>query len=89
MVHDRWAESGELVAISSDTSFYILKYNREMVDAYLASGEPVDENEGIEDAFELLYEIGERVRTVRSGRERHPVVWRQWPSASLSRGSST
>lgn len=51
------------VAIASDTSFYILKYNREMVDAYLASGEPVDENEGIEDAFELLYEIGERVRT--------------------------
>jgi coatomer subunit beta' len=58
-----WAESGELVCISSDTSFYILKYNREMVDTYLASGEPVDENEGIEDAFELLYEIGERVRT--------------------------
>jgi len=58
-----WSENGELVTIGSDQSFYILRYNRELVDNYLASGEPVDENEGIEDAFELLYEIGERVRT--------------------------
>ncbi|KAG5523403.1 hypothetical protein RHGRI_035270 [Rhododendron griersonianum] len=57
-----WADSGDLVAIASDTSFYILKYNRDVVSAHLDSGRPVDE-QGVEDAFELLYEINERVRT--------------------------
>ncbi|PSR96848.1 Coatomer subunit beta, partial [Actinidia chinensis var. chinensis] len=57
-----WADSGDLVAIASDTSFYMLKYNRDIVSAHLDSGRPVDE-QGVEDAFELLYEINERVRT--------------------------
>ncbi|XP_051197725.1 coatomer subunit beta'-1 isoform X3 [Lolium perenne] len=57
-----WADSGDLVAIASDTSFYILKYNRDVVAAYLEGGKPVDE-EGAEDAFELLHEVNERVRT--------------------------
>ncbi|PIA42559.1 hypothetical protein AQUCO_02000182v1 [Aquilegia coerulea] len=57
-----WADSGDLVAIASDTSFYILKYSRDIVSSYLDSGKPVDE-EGVEDAFELLTETNERVRT--------------------------
>ncbi|CAL2245583.1 unnamed protein product [Prunus armeniaca] len=57
-----WADSGDLVAIASDTSFYILKYNRDIVSSYLDSGRPVDE-QGVEDAFELLHEMNERVRT--------------------------
>ncbi|KAL0425061.1 UNVERIFIED_CONTAM: Coatomer subunit beta'-2, partial [Sesamum radiatum] len=57
-----WADSGDLVAIASDTSFYILKYNRDVVSAHLDSGRSADE-QGVEDAFELLYEINERVRT--------------------------
>jgi coatomer subunit beta' len=57
-----WADSGDLVALRSDNSFYILKYNREAVSAYLESGQPIDE-QGVEDAFELLYEISERIRT--------------------------
>ncbi|XP_027122661.1 coatomer subunit beta'-1-like [Coffea arabica] len=57
-----WADSGDLVAIASDTSFYILKYNRDVVSAHLDNGKSVDE-QGVEDAFELLYEINERVRT--------------------------
>ncbi|KAJ6715238.1 COATOMER SUBUNIT BETA'-1 [Salix viminalis] len=40
-----WADSGDLVAIASDTSFYILKYNREIVSSYFDSGKPVDEQE--------------------------------------------
>jgi len=56
------ADGGDLVALRSDNSFYILKYNREAVSAYLESGQPVDE-QGFEDAFELLYEISERIRT--------------------------
>ncbi|KAJ8539274.1 hypothetical protein K7X08_013526 [Anisodus acutangulus] len=55
-----WADSGDLVAIASDTSFYILKYNRDVV--HLDSGRSVDE-QGVEEAFELLNEINERVRT--------------------------
>ncbi len=35
---------------------------REMVAAYLESGKPEDE-QGVEDAFELLHEISEHVRT--------------------------
>ncbi|MCO5594209.1 hypothetical protein L7F22_048234 [Adiantum nelumboides] len=57
-----WADSGDLVTISSDNSFYILKYNRDAVAAHTESGKPIDE-QGVEDAFELLHEISERVRT--------------------------
>mmetsp|Transcript_32188 Transcript_32188/g.44654 ORF Transcript_32188/g.44654 Transcript_32188/m.44654 type:complete len:968 (-) Transcript_32188:442-3345(-) len=64
-----WSESGEYVAIACEASFYILRYNREAVDEYLssvASGEAAaagEETDGLEDAFDLLHEIGERVRT--------------------------
>ncbi|KAJ4757210.1 hypothetical protein LUZ62_067585 [Rhynchospora pubera] len=57
-----WADSGDLVTIASDSSFYILKYNRDVVSAYFEGGQPVDE-QGVEDAFELLHEVNERVRT--------------------------
>ncbi|KAH7290701.1 hypothetical protein KP509_30G060200 [Ceratopteris richardii] len=57
-----WADSGDLVTISSDNSFYILKYNRDAVAAHTEAGKPLDE-QGVEDAFELLHEISERVRT--------------------------
>ncbi|KAL2932459.1 Coatomer subunit beta'-2 [Bienertia sinuspersici] len=57
-----WADSGDLVAIASDTSFYILKYNRDAVASFVDSGKQIDE-QGVEDAFELLHETSERVRT--------------------------
>lgn len=57
-----WADSGDLVAIASDSTFYILKYNRDTVVSHFNSGMPSDE-QGVEDAFELLHEINERVRT--------------------------
>ncbi|KAG6733793.1 hypothetical protein I3842_01G241200 [Carya illinoinensis] len=57
-----WADSGDLVAIASDTSFYILKYSRDVVSSHFDSGRPVDE-QGVEDTFELLHEVNERVRT--------------------------
>uniref|UniRef100_A0A0D3BML7 Uncharacterized protein n=1 Tax=Brassica oleracea var. oleracea TaxID=109376 RepID=A0A0D3BML7_BRAOL len=57
-----WADSGDLVAIASDTSFYILKYNRELVSSHFDSGRSTEE-EGVEDAFEVLHENDERVRT--------------------------
>nr|CAB3468287.1 unnamed protein product [Digitaria exilis] len=57
-----WADSGDLVTIASDSSFYILKYNRDLVSSHLDGGASAGE-EGVEDAFELLHEINERVRT--------------------------
>ena len=35
---------------------------RDIVSSYLESGKPVDE-QGVEDSFELLHEVNERVRT--------------------------
>ena len=58
----RWSDSGELVAIVSESSFYILRMDNQAVDAFLASGEEA-EDDGLEDAFELLNEVSERVRT--------------------------
>lgn len=60
--HVYWSDNGDLVAIVAESSFYVLKFNRDVVDNYLASGKPVDED-GIEDAFELQTEVSERVRT--------------------------
>ncbi|GAA0140697.1 vesicle coat protein [Lithospermum erythrorhizon] len=57
-----WAESGDMVAIASDSSFFILKYNRDVVAEHLDSGRSTDD-EGVELAFDLLYDINERVRT--------------------------
>ena len=60
----KWSDSGELVAIMSETSFYILRLDSEAVNSFLASGEEA-EDDGLEDAFELLNEVSERVRTGR------------------------
>jgi hypothetical protein len=40
----------------------ICALQRDVVASYLEGGKPVDE-EGVEDAFELLHEVNERVRT--------------------------
>ena len=61
----RWSDSGELVALISESSFYILRLDSEAVDSFLASGAEA-EDDGLEDAFELLNEVSERVRTGKS-----------------------
>eukprot|EP00271_Cylindrocystis_brebissonii_P010156 TRINITY_DN26257_c0_g1_i1.p1 TRINITY_DN26257_c0_g1~~TRINITY_DN26257_c0_g1_i1.p1 ORF type:complete len:919 (-),score=227.95 TRINITY_DN26257_c0_g1_i1:1148-3904(-) len=58
-----WSDSGDRVAIASESSFYILQYNRDLVQKHLDEGQPVDEQQGVEDAFEVLHEVSERVRT--------------------------
>ena len=57
-----WSEDGSLVVIASDSSFYILKYSAAAAAAYFDSPEAQNE-EGSDEAFELLHEVGERVRT--------------------------
>jgi coatomer subunit beta' len=56
-----WSDNGELVAIAGDASFYILQLNRAAVDAAFAGGADLDDD-GIEDAFELVAEVPEKIR---------------------------
>ncbi|CAE6490017.1 unnamed protein product [Rhizoctonia solani] len=58
-----WSPNGTLVAITSDDSFYILKFDRDSYVAALEQG-PVGD-EGVEDAFELMAEIPEIVKTAK------------------------
>ena len=58
----KWSGGGDLVAIVGESSFYVLRYTREAVEAAVEAGTELDED-GIEDAFELQTETSEAVRT--------------------------
>ncbi|XP_018539629.1 coatomer subunit beta' [Lates calcarifer] len=60
--HILWSDSGELVCIATDESFFVLHYLPEKASAALESNEEMSED-GIEDAFEVLGEVQEVVRT--------------------------
>ncbi|KAK3749186.1 hypothetical protein QZH41_010375, partial [Actinostola sp. cb2023] len=57
-----WADSGELCCISTDDSFFILKYSADNVARALENREEITED-GIEDAFDVQGEIEEIVKT--------------------------
>ena len=57
-----WNEGGELVCISTEESFFILKYNSEAAAKSLQTKENLTED-GVEDAFEVVAEIQEVVKT--------------------------
>ena len=57
-----WSESGELLCIATDESFFILKYSTEALDKAKENPESVTED-GIEDAFDVVGEIEETVKT--------------------------
>ena len=56
-----WNETGEIVLLACDDSYFVLRYNKEAVAAAVASGQVGEE--GIEEAFELLHELSDKVRT--------------------------
>ena len=58
----KWSGGGDLVAIIGESSFYVLRYEREAVEAAVEAGAEMDED-GIEEAFELQTETSEAVRT--------------------------
>lgn len=60
--HIFWSDSGELVCIATDESFFILRYMADKVAAALEKKEDITED-GIEDAFEVLGEVQEVVKT--------------------------
>uniref|UniRef100_A0A4W6F5U6 Coatomer subunit beta' n=1 Tax=Lates calcarifer TaxID=8187 RepID=A0A4W6F5U6_LATCA len=60
--HIFWSDSGELVCIATEESFFILRYLADKVAASQENNEGVTED-GIEDAFEVSGEIQEIVKT--------------------------
>ncbi|CAD6930272.1 unnamed protein product, partial [Tilletia controversa] len=59
-----WSTTGELAAIVGEDSFYILAYNADAYATALDAGEAI-EDEGVEDAFEVVTEISDTARTAR------------------------
>lgn len=53
-----WSGSGNLVVISAEDTFYVLRFDREAYNARLESGESIGD-EGVEEAFEVIAEISE------------------------------
>ncbi|OZC09928.1 coatomer subunit beta' family protein [Onchocerca flexuosa] len=56
--HVYWSDNAEMVAIASDDTFYILKYNKEAVENVAAA-----DIDGIEDAFDVIGEVQESIKT--------------------------
>lgn len=57
-----WSENGELCCITTDESFFVLKYNPEAVEKAHGNREEIGED-GIEEAFDVVGEIDETVKT--------------------------
>jgi hypothetical protein len=53
-----WSDSGELVCLACEDTFYILRFSRENYVAAVQSGEV--EDDGVEAAFEVITDISER-----------------------------
>ena len=54
-----WSTTGTLVAIVSEDSFYILKFDRDAYTAKLEEGVEITD-EGVEEAFDVVAEISDR-----------------------------
>ncbi|KAK9451268.1 coatomer WD associated region-domain-containing protein [Limtongia smithiae] len=57
-----WSDSRELVTLACEDTFYVLKFNKDAYDAAVQAGQ-VDEDEGVEEAFEVITDVNETVRT--------------------------
>ena len=57
-----WSETGELCCIATEESYFVLKYDQEKVAAAADNPDKVSED-GIEDAFDVIGEVQESVKT--------------------------
>ena len=57
-----WSDSGELVCLAADDTYYILRYSPEAVSNATATNQGIDED-GVEAAFEVVGEVAESVKT--------------------------
>ena len=58
-----WSENGEMCCITTDESYFILKYVQENVVTALENKDEMVTEDGIEEAFDVLGEIEEIVKT--------------------------
>lgn len=58
-----WSENGEMCCITTDESYFVLRYVAENVAAALENKDEMITEDGIEDAFDVLGEIEEVVKT--------------------------
>ncbi|KAF9535194.1 coatomer protein [Crepidotus variabilis] len=59
-----WSGTGSLVAIASEDSFYILRFDRDAYTAQVDQGAEITD-EGVEEAFEVIADIQESVKTAK------------------------
>ncbi|KDQ63948.1 hypothetical protein JAAARDRAFT_27621 [Jaapia argillacea MUCL 33604] len=59
-----WSGTGTLVAIATEDSFYILRFDRDAYNAKLEEGGDIGD-EGVEDAFDVVAEVPESVKTAK------------------------
>ena len=59
----QWNAAGDSVTVVCDTSFYLLRFDAGAVEAALAGGAEIDPEDGLEEAFEVVHEVNEQVRT--------------------------
>ncbi|KAF8165977.1 coatomer protein [Crassisporium funariophilum] len=59
-----WSGTGGLVAIATEESFYVLRFDRDAYNAKLEEGSEITD-EGVEEAFEVVADIAESVKTAK------------------------
>eukprot|EP00546_Thalassionema_frauenfeldii_P010541 CAMPEP_0178915812 /NCGR_PEP_ID=MMETSP0786-20121207/12251_1 /TAXON_ID=186022 /ORGANISM="Thalassionema frauenfeldii, Strain CCMP 1798" /LENGTH=850 /DNA_ID=CAMNT_0020588997 /DNA_START=388 /DNA_END=2940 /DNA_ORIENTATION=- len=59
-----WSDAGNMVLLSCEDSAYVLSYNAQVTSQAIATGQ-IDQENGIDGSFELLYEIND---TISSGK---------------------
>lgn len=53
-----WSGTGNLVAIATDESYFVLRFDRDAYNAKLEEGVDIGD-EGVEESFEIVAEISE------------------------------
>ncbi|KAF9477857.1 coatomer protein [Pholiota conissans] len=59
-----WSGTGSLVAIASEDSFYILRFDRDAYNAKLEEGTEITD-EGVEEAFEVIADVSDSVKSAK------------------------
>ena len=60
--HVYWSDSGEYILLACEDSYFVLQVDHDAIADALASGE-ADPEDGIEEGFELIHEVAEKVRS--------------------------
>mmetsp|Transcript_15386 Transcript_15386/g.23181 ORF Transcript_15386/g.23181 Transcript_15386/m.23181 type:complete len:1014 (+) Transcript_15386:125-3166(+) len=58
-----WNDAGDMVVLACEDSYYVLKYDAEIVATALASGKSGCDEGGVEGSFELEHSANDKVRT--------------------------